>query len=261
MMRNTVNIYGPPLTVCCALILGWEAIVTLADIPPYTLPAPSLILQTLYADRETLFASLLVTIQTTFYALAAAVFGGGLMAILFTRWRWLERSFLPIAIVLQVTPIIAIAPLLLIYLDAGAAVLVCAFLVAFFPILANTSIGLASTDRNLVDLFRLNGASPWQEIFLLRLPAALPYFLSGLKIGGGLALIGAIAGELAAGASGASTGLAFRIVEAGYRVNIPRMFAGLVLISFTGLAIYALMSWLSNTLLRRWHESALDSES
>jgi len=259
-MRDRLITYGPPLLVCCALILGWEAIVRYDDIQPYTLPAPSLIAVTLYADRESLFDSLLVTLQTTFYALAAAVGGGGLMALLFTRWRWLERSFLPIAIILQVTPIIAIAPLLLIYLDAGAAVLVCAFLVAFFPILANTSIGLASTDRNLVDLFRLNGASPWQEIFLLRVPAALPYFLSGLKIGGGLALIGAIAGELAAGASGASTGLAFRIVEAGYRVNIPRMFAGLVLISFTGLAIYALMSWLSNRLLRQWHESTLDTD-
>jgi len=259
-MPNKFAAYAPPLLVCLALILGWEGLVWLENIPPYSLPAPSRILATLYADRETLFASLLVTLQTTFYALAAAVGGGGLMALLFTRWRWLERSFLPIAIVLQVTPIIAIAPLLLIYLDAGAAVLVCAFLVAFFPILANTSIGLASTDRNLVDLFRLNGATPWQEIFLLRVPAALPYFLSGLKIGGGLALIGAIAGELAAGASGASTGLAFRIVEAGYRVNIPRMFAGLVLISFTGLAIYALMSWLSRWLLSQWHESALDNE-
>jgi NitT/TauT family transport system permease protein len=247
---------APPLLVSVVLLAAWEAIVRIAAIPPFELPAPSLILTTLYFDRETLLTSLLVTLRITFSALLAATLGGTLIAIVFSRWRWLERSFLPIAIILQVTPIIAIAPLLLIYLNAADAVLVCAFLVAFFPILANTSIGLASTDRNLVDLFKLSGASAWQEIFLLRLPAAMPYFMAGLKIGGGLALIGAIAGELAAGASGDAAGLAFRIVEAGYRMNIPRMFAALLLISFTGLAIYGLMAFASEMLLRHWHDSA-----
>jgi NitT/TauT family transport system permease protein len=208
-----------------------------------------------------LFASLLVTLKITFGALAAAVIGGALIAVLFARWSWVQRSFLPFAVILQVTPIIAIAPLLLIYLDSPTAVLVCAFLVAFFPILANTSVGLASTNQNLVELFRLHHASAWQELFLLRIPAALPYFMAGLKIGGGLALIGAIAAELAAGASGESAGLAFRIVEAGYRLKIPRMFAALALISFTGLAIYALLSALSSLLLGRWHESEIERET
>lgn len=178
----------------------------------------------------------------------------------FAQWKWVERSFLPVAIILQVTPIIAIAPLLLIYLEASTAVLACAFLVAFFPILSNTALGLASTDRNLVDLFQLYRASRWRTLLLLRLPAALPYFLGGLRIGGGLALIGAIAAELAAGAAGKGAGLAFRIVEAGYRLNIPRMFAALTLISLTGIAIFLLLSVLSGYLLGRWHESALGPE-
>jgi NitT/TauT family transport system permease protein len=175
---------------------------------------------------------------------------------LFTQWKWVERSFLPFAIVLQVTPIVAIAPLLLIYLDAPVAVLVCAFLVAFFPILSNTALGLASADRNLVDLFKLYRATQWQMLVRLRLPSALPYFLGGLRIGGGLALIGAIVAELAAGNAGKGAGLAFRIAEAGYRLNIPRMFAALTLIALTGIAIYAAFAALSSYLLGRWHESA-----
>ncbi|HYP58516.1 MAG TPA: ABC transporter permease subunit [Beijerinckia sp.] len=252
--------YVPPAAVFVSLIGLWEAMVRIKDIPPYVLPAPSLILETLVTDRATLFASLWVTLKITLGALAAAVIGGVSLAILFAQWKWVERSFLPFAIVLQVTPIVAIAPLLLIYLDPQTAVLVCAFLVAFFPILANMALGLASADRNLIDLFKLYRASPLKTLLLLRLPGALPYFLGGLRIGGGLALIGAIVAELAAGAAGKGAGLAFRIVEAGYRLNIPRMFAALTLISLTGIAIFAFFTALSKALLGRWHESALGSE-
>jgi NitT/TauT family transport system permease protein len=203
---------------------------------------------------------LLMTLKTTLAALAAGVVGGVGLAILFTQWKWVERSFLPFAVVLQVTPIVAIAPLLLTYLEAPAAVLVCAFLVAFFPILSNTALGLASADRNLADLFQLYRATRWQTLLHLRLPTALPYFLGGLRIGGGLALIGAIVAELAAGNAGKGAGLAFRIAEAGYRLNIPRMFAALALISATGIAIFAALSALSFYLLGRWHDSASGPE-
>jgi len=195
-------------------------------------------------------------LKTTFGALAAAIIGGVGLATLFTQWKWVERSFLPFAIVLQVTPIVAVAPLLLIYLDAQSAVLVCAFLVAFFPILSNTALGLASADRNLADLFKLYNATRWQTLLHLQMPGALPYFLGGLRIGGGLALIGAIVAELAAGTAGKGAGLAFRIAEAGYRLNIPRMFAALALIAVTGIAIFAALAALSRYLLGRWHESA-----
>ncbi len=252
--------YGPPSLVFLAMLAGWEGYVRLDNIPPYILPAPSLVLETLATDRAILMPALLATLKITFGALFAAVIGGVGLALLFAQWKWVERSFLPVAIVLQVTPIVAIAPLLLIYLEPATAVLVCAFLVAFFPILANTALGLASADRNLVDLFRLYRASRWRTLVLLRLPSALPYFLGGLRIGGGLALIGAIVAELAAGAAGKGAGIAFRIVEAGYRLNIPRMFAALTLISLTGIAIYAALSALSAYLLGRWHESALGPE-
>lgn len=259
-LPHALRLYGPPCLVFFGMLAAWEGVVRLYQIPPFVLPAPTLVLQTLATDWATLLPALLTTLQTTLGALAAATLGGVGLAILFSQWKWIERSFLPVAVILQVTPIVAIAPLLLIYLEPSTAVLVCAFLAAFFPILSNTALGLASADRNLVDLFRLYRASRWRTLALLRLPAALPYFLGGLRIGGGLALIGAIVAELAAGTAGKGAGLAFRIAEAGYRLNIPRMFAALTLISLTGIAIFAALSALSNYLLGRWHESALGPE-
>ena len=255
-MRRSVADYALPLLVFLAMIGLWEALVRINDIPPYVLPSPSLIGVTLVKDWGTLSGSLLVTLQITFEALLAATVGGVALAILFARSRWIERSFFPFAVILQVTPIVAIAPLLLVYLDANTAVLVCAFLVAFFPILSNMALGLASADHNLIDLFELYKASRWKQLILLRLPAALPYFLGGLRIAGGLALIGAIVAEIAAGSAGQGAGLAYRIVEAGYRLNIPRMFAALVLISASGILIYLVFTLLSYVLLSRWHDSA-----
>lgn len=250
--------FAPSAAVVSLILIGWEAVVRIGKIEPFILPAPSLIAATLWSDRTTLFAALWVTMRTTLVALALASLGGLVLAILFSQWKFLERALLPVAVTLQVTPIIAIAPLLLVYLAPQTAVLVCAFLVAFFPVLANAVVGLASADRNLIDLFKLYGASPAQSLVLLKLPAALPYILAGLRIGGGLALIGTIGGELAAGASGRETGIAFRIIEAGYRLEIPRMFAALALVSAAGIALFVALSGLSHLLLRNWHESALE---
>lgn len=246
-----------PLGVLAALILGWEAVVKLNDLPPYVLPAPDAVLATLVKDRAVLFASMLVTLQTTLIALALAVVGGVALALLFASARIVEFSLFPIAVILQVTPVIAVAPLMLIYLSTDSAVLLCAWIVAFFPVLSNTTLGLNSVDPNLRDLFRLSGASRWQTLAQLKLPTALPYFLGGLRIAGGLALIGAVVGEIAAGSAGQGSGLAFRIVESAYRLNIPRLFAALLLISLTGILIYAALSLLSWLVLRRWHESEL----
>ena len=184
--------------------------------------------------------------------------GGVGLAVLFNQSRLIEHSLYPYAVILQVTPVVAIAPLLLIYLPQQAAVLACAWIVAFFPVLANTTLGLNSVDHNLADLFRLYGASRWQVLWELKLPAALPQMLAGLKIAGGLSLIGAVVAEIAAGSAGAGSGLAYRIAESGYRLNIPRMFAALLLLSLAGIVIFALLSWLSHLVLRRWHESAVD---
>lgn len=249
-----------PAAVLFGAVGLWEGLVAVYAIPPYILPAPGAILTTIVQDWAVLFASLLVTLRITLTALIAATIGGVLLATLFARSRWIERAFFPFAVILQVTPVVAIAPLLLIYLTPDTAVLVVAFIVAFFPILSNTTLGLASADHNLRDLFALYGASRFQELVRLRLPSALPYFLGGLRIAGGLALIGAIVAEIAAGTAGKGSGLAFRIVESGYRLNIPRMFAALLLISLSGILIFATLTLLSHLCLRRWHESALGRE-
>jgi NitT/TauT family transport system permease protein len=250
-----------PVVALIAAIAVWELIVRLNELPPYILPSPTLVFETLIADWGTLAESLLVTLRTTALALLLAVTGGVLLALLFASSRLVELSLFPFAVILQVTPIIAIAPLLLIYLEPNSAVLVCAWIVAFFPILSNTALGLASVDHNLRDLFALYGAGRWKTLFLLRVPAALPYFLGGLRIAGGLALIGAVVAEIAAGTAGRGSGLAYRIVESGYRLNVPRMFAALLLISLAGVAIFAVLSLVQHFTLRRWHESALDRES
>ena len=184
-----------------------------------------------------------------------------LLAVVLSLSRWVEYAFLPFAVILQVTPIVAIAPLIMIYVDSTfAALLICAWIVAFFPILSNTVIGLRSADHNLRDLFQLYGATPWQRLRLLLLPSSLPYFLGGLKIAGGLALIGAVVAEFVAGAAGKDTGLASRVLEASFRTEIPRMFAALVLISVCGILIFLAFNALSRWLLGRWHESELKGE-
>lgn len=244
------------------LMLGlWEGLVRTAGIPPYILPGPILIAETLVADWGTLAPSLLVTLRITLEALAAAIVIGGLLAVLFSLSRWIELSLFPYAIVLQVTPIVAIAPLIIIWANnVELSLLICAWLVAFFPILSNTILGLRSVDPNLIDLFELYGAGRWRTLIHLRLPAALPYFLGGLRISGGLALIGAVVAEFVAGTGGSASGLAWRILESGYQLKIPRMFAALLLISATGIAIFLLLTLVSHLLLRRWHESALAAE-
>ncbi len=245
------------------LVLGlWEFAVRWNEVPSYVLPGPLLVGQTLIADWGTLSASLWITLRITFMALAAAVIVGVSLAVLFTQSKWLEMALLPYAVILQVTPIVAIAPLIIIWAgDINLSLLICAWIVAFFPILSNTILGLNSADHNLINFFQLHGATRWQTLRYLKLPAALPYFLAGLKISGGLALIGAVVAEFVAGTGGSESGLAYRILEAGYQLKIPRVFAALLMISLSGIAIFLATSLLSHLLLRRWHESALKREN
>jgi NitT/TauT family transport system permease protein len=249
-----------PIAVLTLVVAVWELVVRLGGIPPYVLPSPWLVFSTLVSDRALLAASLLVTLTTTLEGFVLAAVGGVGLAVLFNQSRLMEYSLYPYAVILQVTPIVAIAPLLLVYLPQQAAVLACAWIVAFFPVLANTTLGLNSVDRNLADLFRLYGATRRQVLFNLKLPAALPYMLGGLKIAGGLSLIGAVVAEIAAGSAGAGSGLAYRIVESGYRLNIPRMFAALLLLSLAGIVIFFALSLVSHLMLRHWHESAIARE-
>ncbi len=242
----------PALSIALAL-LAWEALVHWAGIPHYTLPAPSRVLYTLWTGFDSLWPAWWFTLRLTLWALALATLGGVLLAVAFALSRALELALLPFAVVLQVTPLVAIAPLILIYVDSTtAALLLCTWIVAFFPMLANTLAGLRSADRQLHELFTLYGATRWQRMKWLLLPSAVPYFMSGLRICGGLSLIAGVTAEMVAGAAGRETGLASRILEASFRTDTPRMFAALLLLVITGLGLYGILEWAPRRLARRW---------
>jgi NitT/TauT family transport system permease protein len=252
-----------PAVVGILAILAWDIFVRVTKTPPYLLPGPFLVLKTLISDWNTLFPSLIVTLEITIAAFVAAVVSGLLVSILFTQSKWIERSLFPYAVILQTTPIVAIAPLIIIWLknNTFAALVVCAWIVAFFPIVSNTTLGLNSIDHNLSNVFQLYKASRWQTLLYLRLPSALPYFLGGLRISGGLALIGAVVAEFVAGTGGARSGLAYQILMASYNLQIPRMFAALLLTTALGVIIFVLLTLLSDFLLGKWHESAVKREN
>jgi len=258
--ERTLRIVMPTLAIMIALGI-WEGLVRYYQVPHYLIPAPSLVAQTLVKDGPSLMASMWFTIKLTLISLGCAIIGGILLGMIFALSRPIEMAFFPFAVILQVTPVIAIAPLILIYVrDTFSALLICAWIVAFFPILSNTVIGLRSADHNLRDLFRLYRASPWQRLRYLLAPSALPYFMAALKIAGGLSLIGAVVAEFVAGTAGQSTGLASRILESSFRNEIPRMFAALFLVSLLGIVIFLVTSWLSRLVLGRWHESEIRRE-
>jgi len=242
-----------PLLFGLLALLGWEAAVRIGGVPPYILPGPAAILRALMADPALLLDSLLSTLAVTAVALFTSCLLGVLMAGVMAMSAWARAAVLPWAVVLQVTPIVAIAPLIIVWVgDPFASLVVCATIVAFFPVFSNTAAGLAAAPSELLDLFRLNGAGRWQTLWLLRLPAALPLFLAGLRVSGGLALVGAVVAEFVAGSGGFASGLAYRILEAGYRLQIPRMFAALALLSGAGIAINLGLGALSVWLLRRF---------
>lgn len=251
-----------PVVVMLAALLLWDRIVVWNEIPHYILPGPDRVWNSLVNDWSILWEAGLLTGRITLMALALAIIGGAGLAILFNQSRMVEMSFYPYAVILQVTPVVSIAPLIFIYVESKTAgMLLCAWIVAFFPVLSSTTLGLNSVDHNLRDLYRIYGASRWQKLWMLQLPSALPYFLGGLKIAGGLSLIGAVVAELVAGTGGVGAGLAARIQEAGYRLNIARMFAALALVAAMGVFIFAALSLVSHLLLRKWHESALSRET
>lgn len=258
-----------PIAVGILMLVLWELAVRVTNTPPYLLPGPILVLQTLIKDWGELFPSLLITLQITIVAFLAAVISGLLVAVLFTQSKWIERSFFPYAVILQTTPIVAIAPLIILWVrqfvkgdeSTFISLVICAWIVAFFPVLSNTTLGLNSADHNLINLFQLYRASRWQTLLYLRLPSALPYFLGGLRISGGLALIGAVVAEFVAGTGGTRSGIAYQILISSFNLQIPRMFAALFMTTLLGVMIFVALTLLSDFLLRHWHESAMRREN
>jgi NitT/TauT family transport system permease protein len=249
-----------PVLLAIAVIALWQILTDVYAVPSYLVPSPALVLRTLVADRELLLRSLAVTLGIALVALVLATIFGTLTALVFVQSRWIEMSLFPYAVMLQVTPIVAIAPLIIIWVkNTWIALVLCAVVVAIFPIISNTTLGLRSADPGLLNLFRLCRATRWQILTRLRIPSALPYFFGGLRIASGLALIGAVVAEFVAGTGGSGAGLAYQILLAGFQLNIPRLFAALLLITATGVALFGVTIWVSRLALARWHESELVS--
>jgi NitT/TauT family transport system permease protein len=245
-----------PLALAVVLIAAWQALVTGLKLPPYLVPSPVLMMETLVTHFGAFMAALWVTLRVTLLAFAVATLVGVTVSFLFVQSRLIETTLFPYAILLQVTPIVAVAPLIIIWIkNPTAAMVVCAALVALFPIIANTTLGLRSVDPDLQAYFRMNGATRWQTLRRLRVPSALPYFFGGLRISSGLALIGAVVAEFVAGTGGTGAGLAYQVLQAGFMLDIPRMFAALLLISLTGVMLFVAMAWLTRRFIGRWHAS------
>lgn len=248
-----------PLTIGALLLLAWQFVCSAFAVPVYLVPSPSVVATTLAADWALLSTSLLVTLKITFFAFVLAVIIGVAIAFLFVQSRAIEVSLFPYAIILQVTPIVAIAPLIIIWVkDPTFALVICATIMALFPIIANTTLGLRSVNPGLLNLFKLNRATRWQTLRRLRIPSALPYFFGGLRISSGLALIGAVVAEFVAGTGGTGSGLAYQILQAGFQLNIPRLFAALFLITVTGILLFLAMTTVSKTALAGWHDSEMN---
>jgi NitT/TauT family transport system permease protein len=252
----------PPIVVGILFLAGWELCCRVFAIPSYLVPAPSLIAKTLLLNAPALLHSLWVTLRVTFTALALSVVIGTAIAFLFVQSAIVERSFFPYAVILQVTPIVAIAPLIIILVkNTQAALIICATIIAIFPIISNTTVGLHSIDAGHQDLFAINRARRGQKLIYLQIPSALPYFFAGLRISTGLALIGAVVAEFVAGTGGRNTGLAYEILQSGYQLDIPRMFAALFLITLAGVALFLAVTALSRLALGSWHDSVVERDA
>jgi NitT/TauT family transport system permease protein len=252
----------PPLAGLLFL-LGWEGVVRYYQVSKFILPPPSLIVATLVEQRTELFSALLFTAIITLSAFALAIASGVVLGVLLTQNWTIERTFWPYAVTVQVTPMIAIAPLIIIWVGLDRvwlAMLIMAWMVAFFPMLSNTAIGMKSADHGLRNVFALYDASRWKQLRYLQFPSALPFILAGARISAGLSVIGAVVAEFMAG-SGSAKGLAYAIVESGAMFNIPRMFAALMLLSAFGLSIWYVTALVQRLLLRHWHESELRQEN
>lgn len=256
MRPGALNVIAP---VCFGLflLLLWQGLCTAMDVPTYLVPKPTDIAHTLVTDGPSLLRALGVTLKITLLAFVLAVVLGVAAAFLFVQSRLVEASLFPYAILLQVTPVVAIAPLIIIWVkEPTMALVICATLVTLFPIISNTVLGLRSVNPGLLNMFKMNGATRWQTLRRLRIPSALPFFFGGLRISSGLALVGAVVAEFVAGTGGTGAGLAYEILQAGFQINIPRLFAALILISLTGVLLFVSMVWLSSKALGHWHDSA-----
>lgn len=243
------------ITVC--LLSFWQAVVSLNHVKPFMLPGPKLVVQAVHDRFPSLTASLLITSEEAAGGLAASIIVGAAVSLVFAQWRWLRQPLYPYTILLQTVPIVAIAPLIINWVGAGIlAVTVVAFIISLAPIIANTTQGLISVDENLVHLFVMYKATPAQVLFKLRLPNALPNLFTGLRISAGIAVIGAITGELFAGSTSVGEGgLGYAITYASNQMETAYLFALVLAAAVLGFAFFFIVMFLEWLALHNWHES------
>jgi NitT/TauT family transport system permease protein len=257
-MRQRLITLANALAVFAALLLVWQVILSVFQVPPYMLPSPWAVGGAVVARFPSLLTSLSITAQESLGGLLASIVVGVLVALFFAQWRWVRKMLYPYTILLQTVPIVAIAPLILNWVGAGtAAVTFIAFIISVAPIIANTTQGLISVDENYVHLFLMYNASPIQRLFKLRLPHAVPSLFVGIRIASGIAVIGAITGELYAGSSRVGVGgLGYSILYAYSQLQTDYLFALVVAAIALGFGFLFVVMFLEWYFLHKWHESA-----
>jgi len=258
--KLNLKYFGPILALAIFLSL-WQFIPALLDIKPFILPKPTDVVAAAVEDWHLLWPATQITIfESVIGFVLSAIVGIGI-SVLLASSRVLEISLYPYAVILQTIPIVAIAPIIVIWFGSGFnSIVIISFLIGFFPIVSNTLMGLNSVDKNMSDLFKLYNANKWQTMFKLRIPAAMPFILSGLKISCTLAIIGSITGEYIAGIGGGKGGLGYAITVAAVQLKTPYLFACAITGALFGIVFYLLVSMVSRLILKSWHESAMKVE-
>lgn len=256
--RRAGRAVAPPAIVLVILIALWQACLTIFDIPTYLVPSPGDLIDEIGPAFPTLIEPTLVTMQEAYGGFLLAAVVGFAAAVVMSRWSFAERGLYPYLVLLQTVPIIAIAPIMVVWMGAGITTnTLIAAIIAVFPVAANTLTGLKSTDRNLVQLFEMAGATKPYEMVILRVPSALPYMLTGLRIAAGTSVIGAIVGEFVAGIGGGRGGLGYVITSTAQQLMTPRLFLAVIAASLVSLLLFGLVRLAEYLTLRRWHESAM----
>jgi NitT/TauT family transport system permease protein len=251
-----------PVGAFVGFLVLWKLAVTLFEIKPFILPPPEAVIWAFRDEGLYLLRQLAHTAQMAVMGYALAIAVGVSVAILFSQSKLLEVSLYPYAVLLQTTPIIAIAPLIVIWAGIGdKSIITISFIISLFPIIANTTLGLTSVDNNLLNLFRLNNANRWQELVWLRIPYALPSMFTGLRISSGLSVIGAIVGEFLVGTGGTEGGMGYTLIIVAGQLKTALLFASVLLCALLGITFFFAVSFVGNRLLRNWHESAVTHEN
>ncbi|AYA76765.1 ABC transporter permease [Bacillus sp. Y1] len=254
------TIIGPVIALVIFLSL-WQSIPVVFDIKPFILPKPTDVLQAAIDDWHLLWPAIQITVTESIIGFVISAIVGVGISILLASSRILEVSLYPYAVILQTIPVVAIAPIIVIWFGSGFnSIVIISFLIGFFPVVSNTLMGLNSVDKNMGDLFTLYNASKWQTMWKLRIPAAMPYMMSGLKISCTLAIVGAITGEFIAGIGGGRGGLGYAITVAAVQLKTPYLFACAITGAIFGIGFYLLVSSVSRFILKSWHESAMKVE-